>query len=51
MTTKDQIKKAIRKVIIEQDGDRFLNLSEKDQENIVTAVLIGHVEREQKNTI
>lgn len=44
MTAEEKFINNIRDCIIEQDGEKFLRLSEKDQENIILATIRGYIE-------
>ena len=44
MTAEEKHINDIRNWFIEKDGDKFLRLSEKDQNNLVLAVIRTHVD-------
>lgn len=45
MTAEEKLITDIRNWFIEQDGDKFLKLSEKDQNNLILAVIQTHVDK------
>lgn len=49
MTAEEKIIETIRNFLISQDGEKFLKLSKKDQDNIIAAIRIGHIERNGQN--
>jgi hypothetical protein len=44
MNAEQKFYNAIRDHLILQDGDKFLRLSEKDQNNIILATIRGYIE-------
>lgn len=45
MTAEEKFINNIREWIIEQDGEKFLRLSEKDQNNIILAIIQTHIDK------
>lgn len=45
MSAEEKLIKDIRNWFIEKDGDNFLRLSEKDQNNLILAVIRTHVDK------
>ena len=45
MTPEKKVYDKIRNGLIAQDGEKFLMLSEKDQNNIILAYWRGHIEQ------
>jgi hypothetical protein len=43
MTSEEKLFNSIREWLIEKDGSNFLKLSEKDQNNIILAVIQTHI--------
>lgn len=48
MTAQEKIVQGIRDYLIEKDGDKFLRLSEKDQQLLIIDVIQKHIDELKK---